>query len=211
MPTTDEAPIDARPGPAGLPQGGDAADPAARSGPDLIDAAAAGKTLGDGEQADLLGYFLTNAGLPGDSTPDLVEFTTGRGEDARTEVWDVRRIDYDEWEDSRKRASDVAAGKFNASLQASWIVARALVRPNLGPAVLRQQEEAKAAADGMIDGPEGQRIRPPTDSAHLLRRMFARQSGVLMDISRQVLVISKLDDESQSAKIVERDVAAGKR
>jgi hypothetical protein len=183
---------------AGLDQGtrpGDA-EREPRSGDDLIAAAARGDDLVVKEQQDLLDYFLTNGELPGDTKPHPLEWTVGDGPAARKSVWQVRRIGWEEWQDSRERATDEKTGVFDAYVSASWVVGRALLQPQLGPKIQRLQREAGDKA--------------PQDAAALLRRMFRKQSGVLLEISGEVLRISKLQADNGSVRSLDEEVEAGK-
>lgn len=214
MPTDTDtpaaAPVDAPERGPGLPTGGslrsDSDLPAQRSSDALIDAAAAGEALRPSESDDLLGYFLTNGSLPGDNEPQSLTVKLGRGAHARDFACSVRPVEWSEWQDSRTRATDEKTGEFDAYVATSWNVARALVSPKLGPTVLRQQKEAETSGDGKIAGPNGSRIDAPTDAAELLRRMFKRQSGALLEIGAKVLEISKLQSDTSSV----REVEAGK-
>lgn len=168
-----------------------------RSGDDLIDAAGAGAPLHPADQVDLLDYFLTNAGLPGDDDPIPVEFTIGQGATERKEVWSVRTITWEEYQDAVDQATDEKTGDRDVYLTASWVVARALVSPQLGPRVRAAQEQDPKKA--------------PTDAAQLLRRMFAKQSGVLLELSGEVLAASKLGvNGTGGVRTLDREVAAGK-
>lgn len=187
------------PADAGLPTGrpsAPAAPPAPRRGDDLIQAAAEGGPLLVSEAEDLLAYFLTNAGLPGDDEPVPVEWEAGNGRGTRKNVWHIRPLAWEEWQDARQRAIDPATGRFDGFVVASYTVARTLVRPQLGPTVKDLQARDPKSAPG--------------DAAELLRRMFARQSGVLIDLHAKVLEISKLDDADPRARILDREVEAAK-
>lgn len=133
---------------------------------------------GDGVDTDFVDYFLTNNGLPGEDDPHPLEFKIGDGARARKNVWQVRTIGWAEWQDARERATDDDTGAFDAFVSSSYVVARALVEPRLGPKVSRAQKENGKHA--------------PRDAAELLRRMFRKQSGVLLELSAEVLAISKL-------------------
>lgn len=188
---TADALADAGPG---LAQGGKPGDAQpSRAGADLIDAAAGGAELKAKEADDLLGYFLTNEGMPGDEDVVDLELTLGHGDRARAFKCSIHTIEWSEWQDARDRATDVKTGEFDTYVSASWIVARALVTPKLGPTIMAMQAEDKDTAPG--------------DSAALLRRMFKRQSGALLELSGKVLEISKLQNENNAVKEVE----AGKR
>lgn len=197
LPTDGPIPAD-----AGLPQGGalQAGPSASRTGDELI---AAGERAGSQndelsgqEQTDLLDYFLTNKGLPGDDAPIDVEWTIGEGDAKRSNVWKIKPIGWDEFTDARERATDPKTGVFDSYTQASWIVARALVEPKLAPTVGKMQK----------DDPD----KAPQDASALLRRMFRRQSGVLLEINIKVLEISKLTNENNSVRTLGREVEAGK-
>jgi hypothetical protein len=198
------------PADAGLDAGrsGDS-DPERRTGDDLIAAAGDGLALTRGEQQDLLDYFLTNEGLPGDDDVDDVEFTVGHGRKARTDVWQVKTITWDQWKDAVDRTTDEKTGERDTYATAAWIVARALVKPHLGPIVARLRDEASAAPDKKI-GPDDARIAPPAHAPEFLQRMFAKQSGVLFALSAEVLRLSKLQDDNGSVRTLEREVEAGK-
>jgi hypothetical protein len=107
------------------------------------------------------------------------------------------------WQDGRQRASDEKTGEINTFVWASWNVARVLLEPKLGPTIQRLQTAAKASEDGKIDGQGGKRVDPPADAAHLLRRMFGRQSGALLELSAKVLELSKLQSDSNSVREIE--------
>lgn len=184
-----------------------------RSGDDLIAAAAKGEDLREDEQVDLLDYFIANGDLPGDDDPVPLEFEIGEGRKRRTNTWQVHRIGWDEWTDAESRGRDEESGRFDGFVIASYVVARALVLPQLGPKVKAQQEEAKANPDGKIDGRDENgnpiRVKPPLDAAELLRRMFAKQGGTLLSMSAEVRRISKLSIDQQSARTIDQEVAAG--
>lgn len=204
MPETTDAPrtTDAPDG-AGLPQGGRPDAPPARGGVQLIDAAAEGLNLTPGESDDLVAFFVSNGEMPGDKAPLPLELKLGHGSAAKTFKCAIKPITWSEWQDARKRATNETTGDFDPYVSSSWVVARSLVKPILGPTVLRMLDEAKEAEDDKIAGPGGKRIDPPTDSAELLRRMFEKQSGVLLELSGKVLDISKLQGDNQSVKEVE--------
>lgn len=205
------APAGTIPDDDGLPAGGPAgAGPDRRTGDDLLGAAADGLTLSPREQQDLLDYFLTNGGLPGDDESRPVEWSVGDGASARKNVWMVKTISWDEWKDAVERTTDEKTAERDTYATASYIVARALVTPQLGPIVHRQQEQAKGEADKKIAGPGGSRLDPPEDAAVLLQRMFAKQSGVLFALSAEVLRLSKLQEDSGSVRTLDQEVEAGK-
>lgn len=216
MPTVPAPPAAGSNDTAGLPPGRQPEpDADRRTGDELIGAAAAGKDLRGDEQADLLDYYLTNRGLPGDRKPRPVKVTLGDDGEQVTDTWRVRRITWDELRDANEHATatDQATGEqmTDRYVMSSWVVARALQFPPLGPAVKAQQDEAAAAPDKKIDGPTpGERIDPPADAAEFLRRMFATQSDVLFELSGYVLRISKLTGQGGSVKALDEEVAAGK-
>lgn len=182
---------------AGLPSGAARdAEQEPRTGDDLIDAAANGLALAEREKQDLLDYYLTNEGLPGDDEERDVEFTVGEGRTARKNVWKVRTIEWDEWKDAVERTTDEKTGERDTYATASYIVARALQTPKLGPIVKRLQNE--------------QGDKAPADAAAFLQRMFAKQSGVLFALSAEVLRLSKLQDDNGSVRTLDREVEAGK-
>lgn len=187
----------------GLPPGRPSEAAQSGSGAALIDAAADDRSLGQKASDDLLAYYLSNEGLPGDDSVTPLTVKLGHGDGVREFGCEVSTIEWDEWQDARQRATNEAEGTFDAYISASWIVARALVTPKLGQTVARQQEEASKATDGKIEGPKGERLTPPTDAAHLLRRMFRRQSGALLELSGKVLELSKLQNENGAVKEVE--------
>lgn len=173
---------------AGLESGTGPAEPSGRSGRELVDAAANGGGLTEAEHGDLLDYYLSNNELPGDA--DELSLTVELGHRSkRTFSCVVHPIDWDEWQDARQRATSEKTGRFDAFISSSWTVARALVTPKLGPTVARLQSEDPKGA--------------PSDAAHLLRRMFAKQSGALLELSGKVLEISRLQDDANSVKEVE--------
>lgn len=175
-----------------------------RHGDALSEAAAAREPLTKEESQDLLDFYLSNNELPGDDEPLTLTTTLGHGKAERELGVTVHTILWEEWQDSRERAT--VKDVFDPFVSASWIVARALITPKLGPVVAAQQAEAQASADKMIEGPKGTRIPPAADAAHLLRRMFSKQSGALLELSGKVLGISKLQDGVSSV----REVEAGK-
>lgn len=165
-----------------------------RSGDDLISAAAKGETLDAQEQQDLLDYFLSNGELPGDSDEVSMEFEIGEGKTRRKNTWVVHRIGWDDWTDAQQRGTNQEEGTFDGFITASYVVARALVNPKLGPAVRRAQEQDSKTA--------------PEDAADLLRRMFKKQSDALLSMSAEIRRISKLTSQ-QSARALDQEVAAG--
>lgn len=194
---------------AGLPPGGPQdGDGPTRDGDDLITAAAGGGPLSEREKVDLLDYFVANGQLPGDAKPKRLEFTIGSGPEAVSNVWQARRIGWEEWFDAQQRATDDKTGQLDGFIAASYVVARALIDPKLGPVVNRQQQLAERASDKKIDSPEG-RIEPPADSAMLLRRMFRKQGGVLLELSSEIRRHSKLTVEGGSVRTLDEEVAAG--
>lgn len=170
---------------------------------ELLDAAEAGNGLSPAENDDLVAYYLSNDELPGDTSVTDVEVTLGRKPIERKFKASVHPIEWSEWQDARERATDDKTGQFDAYVSSSWVVARALVTPKLGPTIARLHNAAKASEDGKIDGPDGSRIDPPADAAHLLRRMFRKQSGALLELSAKVLELSKLQNDSNSVREVE--------
>ena len=186
--TDSDAPI--IPEGAGLPEGRAAPrEPARRSGPDLLDAAATGGSVSPAEHDDLVDYFLANGELPGDTRPTSLSVRLGRGPGARKFQCEVKPITWDDWQDARERATDDKTAKFDAFVQSSWVVARSLIKPQLGPTVLRMQRETPDTA--------------PEHAAQLLQRMFTRQSGPLLELAGKVLEISGLQDDAESVREVE--------
>jgi hypothetical protein len=188
---------------AGLKAGGRADSRPSRSSDELLDAAAAGEVLAPAEHDDLVAYYLDNGEMPGDTTGYALEVTLGHGATAKRFACKVRAIEWSEWQDGRQRASDEKTGEINTFVWASWNVARVLLEPKLGPTIQRLQTAAKASEDGKIDGQGGKRVDPPADAAHLLRRMFGRQSGALLELSAKVLELSKLQSDSNSVREIE--------
>lgn len=183
---------------AGLEQGNQLKDgdgPPARRGDELLTAAAAGGDVTQREAQDLVGYFLTNDGLPGDDEPIPVKWTVGTGSKERSNTWMVKPISWEEWQDGVDRATDGDTGVMDTYVAASWHVARALVEPALGPKV----KQAQAASPGA-----------PQDAAELVRRMFKKQAGVLLELSAAVLKISKLQRDNGSVRTLDLEVQAGK-
>lgn len=173
---------------AGLPQNGTPQpDAEPRTGRGLIDAAAAGDTLSQPESDDLLAYYLTNESLPGDDDIVELEVKLGNGAKARRFRCSVHTIEWSEWQDAQERATN-DKNELDSYVMSSWIVARALVTPKLGPTVLKLQSESEDA---------------PSDSADLLRRMFKSQSGALLELSAKVLTISKLQGDNGTIREVE--------
>jgi len=215
--TTGNTTVEAGPPPdAGLPL--ERVTPAGgggkrRSGDELIAAAAKGEDLSIDESADLLDYFLTNGGLPGDNDPHPIEWFVGEGKSERKQVWHVRRIGWDEWTDAETRGRNEDTGEIDSYVVASWVVARALLQPALGPKVKALQEQASKSDDGKIDGVDERgnrtRVPPPEDAADLLRRMFRTQSGTLLTMSYCVRDISRLSVNSVHARTLDKEVAAG--
>lgn len=189
--------------PGGLPRGERAAEREPRDVPELIEAAAADSGLTAGESEDLLAYYLQNGELPGDSDTLDVEVELGHGGHKRKLTCTVKPITWAEWQDAQDRAASDDGTKFDTYVAASWNVARALVRPQLGPLVLRQRQQAKDSEDGLVDGPDGRRLKPVDDGAQLLRRMFLKQSGALLDLSAKVVEISKLRGDQQAVSEIE--------
>lgn len=177
----------------GLAGGGPFPAAAPRRTSEVIDAAAAGESISDAEQNDLLAYFLTNDKVPGDDEAVELEVTLGNGDRKRAFRFKVTSIEWSAYQDARERAMDAKTGDFDAFLSSSWVVARALKEPKLGPAVARAQRENPETA--------------PTDGAHLLRRMFKSQPGALLELSAKVLELSKLQGDQGTV----REVEAGKR
>lgn len=177
---------------AGLPARGSQPPSEPRTGDALIDAAAEGADLSTKESDDLLAYYLTNDGLPGDTDVTPLTVRLGNGKAARDFRAEVHTIEWTEWQDARERATDEKTGEFDAYVSASWIVARALVTPKLGPAVARAQQQNPETA--------------PADGADLLRRMFRSQSGALLELSAKILELSKLQGNQGTV----REVEAGK-
>ena len=186
---------DAIPADAGLPSGraGAGSSETSRSSAELLDAAASGAGLSSKESDDLLAYYLSNNALPGDADTVSLTVELGHGAKARKFACEVHPIEWSEWQDARERATNDKTGEFDAYVSASWIVARALVTPKLGPTVVGLQKDAE----------HGGESDAPTDAAHLLRRMFSKQSGALLEISGKVLEISKLQNDNESVKEVE--------
>jgi hypothetical protein len=187
----------APPADAGLPTGRPGSGPggqSARSGDELITAAARGESLSEEDAGDLLDYFLANGDLPGDDEPVPVEFEIGMGRAVRKQVWQFRRIGWDEWVDAEGRGKDEKTGSFDGYVAASYVVARALVAPALGPGVLRLQKADPKSA--------------PQDAAELLRRMFKKQSGTLLSLSIDVRRISRLGQDQKSSRILDEETAA---
>lgn len=175
---------------AGLPSRSDPEREASippRGGDELLNAAAAGEKVTPIEHDGLVDYFLANGELPGDTKPVDLSVTLGRGAQAREFHCTLAPITWDEWQDARDRATD-KDDKFDVYVQSSWVVARALRRPQLGPTVTRLQRETD---------------NPPRDAADLLRRMFARQSGALLELAGKVLEISGLQDGAASVKEID--------
>lgn len=188
---------------AGLKDGRQTDAEPRRSGGDLIDAAADGHALAPQESDDLVAYYLSNGELPGDTDVEELEVTLAHGSKARKFKCSVHPIEWSEWQDARERATNEKTGTFDAFVSSSWVVGRALVTPKLGPTVARLQQEASRSDDGKIAGPKGSRIDPPEDAAHLLRRMFRKQSGSLLELSGKVLEVSKLQNDIGSVKEIE--------
>jgi hypothetical protein len=199
MPATTEDPaIPGTDGPTGLPLGqrDSGAPPAPRSGDEVIAAAARGDSLSAGEHHDLLAYYLANGELPNADEAVPVEFTVGRGDKARKDVWHIKKIRWEDWQDARERATNKKSGVFDPFVAASWNVARALVEPKLGPSLVELQQADPDNA--------------PSDAAALLRRMFSTESGVLLELSGEVLRLSKLQDDNESVRVLDEEVDAGK-
>jgi hypothetical protein len=196
MPTDTAAP----PATAGLATGrtSPGGDPAARDGDELIRVAAQGRTdtLTDREHEDLLAYFIGNGELPGDTSPVPIEWTIGEGNAARTNTWRFRRIRWEEWHDAQTRATNETTSVFDGYEAASYVVARALVEPALGPWLQRL-----ITTDGE---------KAPRDAAELLRRMFATQAGVLLSMSADIRRISKLSVEGGYTRTLGEEVQAAK-
>lgn len=180
--TTTEPPI---PKDAGLKSGRQGDAESRRSADDLIDAAAAGHALAPEESDDLVAYFLSNDALPGEATVIDISVDVGYGDDSRTFRCSVRPIEWSELQDANERATDSATGDFDAYVGASWQVARTLITPKLGPIVARLQKENPETA--------------PDNAAALLRRMFRRSPGSLLEIAQKILRISRLQNGGSAA------------
>jgi hypothetical protein len=177
----------------GLPLGGKPVESPARTGSDLIDAAAAGDRLAPQESDDLLAYFLTNQGLPGDTEVTALSVELGHGQSTRKFSCEVKAVEWSEWQDAIERATNEKTGGFDRFVSSSWVVARALVTPKLGPTIVRMQSENSDTA--------------PADAAALLRRMFRKQSGALLELAAKVLELSKLANDGESSV---KEIEAGK-
>lgn len=169
---------------------------APRTGEDLIAAASRGAGVTPGEEDALLAYFLGDAPQPNAQEQRDFDVELGAG---RTWHCTLRSIDWAEWQDAQKRAIDTSTGSLDIYAQASYVVARAMVRPLLGR-MLEQIREAKQAA-----GADATTI--PADGAQVLRQAFARQAGSLIYLQRKVLELSKLDEAGEGGV---REVEAAK-
>lgn len=185
MPEATQDPV--IPADAGLKPGASPGEDDRRRGRELVDAAAVGGSLSPAENDDLVAYYLDHEELPGDSEPKDLTVTLGTGRKAKVFSCSVHAIEWDEWQDARERAT--TSERFDAYVSSSWIVARALVTPKLGPTVARLQAEKPDSA--------------PENAAELLQRMFRKQSGALLELSGKVLELSKLQSDSDSVKEVE--------
>jgi hypothetical protein len=198
MPTDTTDATLAPPADAGLPTGRSRTEPggpSARSGDELIAAATRGESLSHEESEDLLEYFVANGELPGDDEPVPVEWEIGEGRARRKQVWLVKRIGWDAWKESEARSTDEKTGVVDGLQLSSWIVAHALVRPQLGPRVRKMQESDPK--------------RAPEHAADLLQRMFRKQAGTLAAIAAEVRRISRLGTDQNSARTLDEEVAAG--
>jgi len=186
--------VDTIPEGAGLSSGASGADvePEVQSVQKSIERSAAGDALAPQDAAVLLEHFLDTGSINNEDEPVPIAVKVGHGKAAKEYLWKVRAISWDEWDDSRTRATDDATGEYQAFTAASYMVARALVEPQLGEVVKRLRASK----------PEG----APADAAALLRRMFARESGALLELNGKVLEISKLMMDNNAV----REVEAGK-
>lgn len=160
-----------------------------RGGDELLNAAAAGADISPREHDDLVDYYLANGELPGDTEPTNLSVKLGRSSKAREFRCIVHPITWDEWQDARERATNERENKFDTYVLASWCVARSLIEPQLGPVVMRMQRDTPETA--------------PADAAELLRRMFRKQSGALLDLHSKVLELSGLQEGSGAVREVD--------
>lgn len=160
-----------------------------RTGDDLLAAAAGGNALSQVENDDLVAYYLSNEQLPGDDEVHPLTVELGHGKQKKKFRCEVHTIEWDDWQDAREKAFDEKKNQFDAYVSSSWVVGRALVKPRLGPTVIRLQKEKPDTA--------------PEHAAELLQRMFRKQSGALLELSAKVLELSKLQSDNNSVQEIE--------
>jgi hypothetical protein len=160
----------------------------AADGPESIRSASEDR---QGDEDILLDYFLGNSPRPGQTGRLTLEAEAVDGK-----VWrcTVRALEWAEWKDCETRARDKETGEFDVFVYSSWVVARALISPVLGPMLDRIKNEK---------GPDN----APPDAAALLRRFFGMQSGSLIVMQRKVIEFSKLDEQGGGGV---KEVEAGK-
>jgi hypothetical protein len=160
--------------------------PPARRGDDLIGAAASNAGMTAGEEDALLAYFLGDAPAPNAGAQKTYTVDVGEG---RQWTCTLRSIDWAEWQDAQKRALNTATGTLDLYEQASYVVARGMVRPLLGR-MLENIREQTGANGGDLSA-------VPSDGAAMLRRFFAKQAGALIYLQRKVLELSRLDEAGE--------------
>jgi hypothetical protein len=170
--------------------------PAPRQGDELMDAAARGAGVTPAEEDALLAYYLGDAPQPNSKIQRSYTVDLGEG---RQWQCTVRSITWAEWQDAQRRAIDTQNGNLDIYKQASYVVARGMVRPLLGRLVERVRD---AASEGRIDP-----ARVPADGAAYLERAFANQAGSLIYLQRKVLELSRLDEAGEGGV---REVEAAK-
>lgn len=151
-----------------------------------LEAAAAGESITGADVNVLRDYFLGNGTRPGDAVVKDVQVKLPDG--ARWAL-QIKAISYGEWQDAQERGTDDESGKQDAFVTASWIVARAVVTPKLGPIVNQLREQRGETA--------------PRDASGLLREFFLRQPGGLLGLSQRVINMSGLGLSSELVVEVE--------
>jgi hypothetical protein len=163
-----------------------------------IETAARGQGVdGAGEDA-LLAYYLGNAPAPNSRSQEdfTIELDDGR-------VWEctLGSIEWAEWREAQEKATSATTGMPDVYTQASYVVAYATRKPLLGRMIQRLRDAAG-------DDEEALR-RVPADGAAFLRGAFKKQAGTLLMLQRNVLRISKLDEDGGGG-VKRKEVEAGK-
>lgn len=163
-----------------------------------IDTAARGQGVDAAGEDALLAYYLGNAPAPNATASEdfTVELDDGR-------VWEctLASIEWAEWRESQEKATSAQTGLPDVYVQASYVVAYAMRRPMLGRMIARLRDAAGEDEDA--------KSRVPADGAAFLRGAFKKQAGTLLMLQRNVLRISKLDEDGGGG-VKRREVEAGK-
>jgi hypothetical protein len=165
--------------------------------PSLVARAAEGEDLDGTEQDALLAHYLGNEPKPGqrhDGAPELHSIEV-KLDPKGVRKWKcrVKSIRWEEWRDAQDKGTNKDSNEIDSFVISSYIVARALREPALGPVVAQLRDKL---------GPD----KAPQDSAALLRDYFVEVPGSLMSISRKVVELSNLNEGNDAV----REVEAGK-